>query len=99
MFNYTIKTNEQGTAKHEWKAEDYTLTVIKFKSGEIKADIESDSDHVNLLIEDNLADEMLVAARICASRAMTPGQLFGHMRKVEQATEVAGAFQNILDSM
>lgn len=99
MFNYTIKTNEQGTAKHEWKAEDYTLTVIKFKSGEIKADIENDSEHVNLFVVQEDNDELFVTARICSSRAMTPGQLFGHMRKVEQATEVAGAFQNILDSM
>lgn len=99
MFNYEIKTSEQGTIKQEWTTEDYTLTVLKLKDGEIRADIESDSEHVKLTIEDNFSDEMFVAARICSSPAMTPGQLFGHIGAVEHATKVAGAFQNILDSM
>lgn len=99
MFNYTIKTSEQGTTKQDWSTEDYTLTVLKFKDGHISADIASDSEHVELSIEHEVNDEMFVAARICASRAMAPGQLFDHMRKVEHATKVAGAFQTILDSM
>lgn len=99
MFNYEIKTSEKGTIKQEWSTEDYTLTVLKFVDGNISADIASYSDHVNLMITRNEDDEMFVAAYICASKAITPGQLFGHIGAVEHATKVASAFQNILDSM
>lgn len=99
MFNYEIETSDKGTIKQEWTTEDYTLTVLKFKDGEIKADIESDSEHVNLTIERSFMDEMFVAARICASSAMVPSQLFDHMSKVEHATKVASGFQNILDAI
>lgn len=99
MFNYTIKTNDQGTIRQEWTTEDYNLTVLKFKDGEVRADIENYSDHVALTIDRNFEDKMFVAARICASPAMVPIQLAGHMRKVEHAADVAEAFQNILDAV
>lgn len=98
MFNYDIQTSDKGTIRQEWTTGAYTLTVLKFKNGHINADIASTSEHVNLFITHD-DDSMYVTARVCASRALAPGQLFDHVCKVDQATEVASAFQKIIDSL